>query len=227
MRHHLVLIAIAFGLASGCGGSSAASGGTTVAAEDEPVTEPPVADAPVEEEPEVADEPAAPEPTGPGQLRVINRVGGEDASGTVRVLSEAGEVVVEGTSGQTFTVPSGSYRVVGAITDDDVMIDTPTHEADGMVTVLAGQEQSVSIDFPLSRVRIRVRRHGRPVARWRMEVRRQDGTGEPLTLRSSNDHIPITPGRYDATLHFGREQIEVSGIIFQGGATMDVPVNID
>jgi hypothetical protein len=94
--------------------------------------------------------------------------------------------------------------------------------------VLAGQEQTVNIDFPLSRVRIRVTRRGRPVARWRMEIRRQGAEeGEPLTIQASNDHIPITPGRYDATLHVGRDEITVNGIIFQGGATMDVPVNVD
>lgn len=221
---HLVLVTIAFGLLSGCGGGQAASGGTTVASADEqPVADPPVA----EEEEAVEEEADEPPATGPGQLRVVNRVGGRDASGTVRVLNDAGETVAEGTSGETFTVEAGTYRVVGAITDASVMIDRPTHEADGGVTVLAGQEQTVSIDFPVSRVRIRVTRRGRAVARWRMEVQRQGAQGAPLTLQSSNDHIPITPGRYDATLHFGNERIQVTGIIFQGGATMDVPVNVD
>ncbi len=224
---HLVLVVIASGLVSACGGGSAASGSSTTVADDEQqsAAEPVVVE---EEEEEVAvEEPEEPPPSGPGQLQVRNRVGGQDASGTVQVLSDAGEVVAEGTSGETFTVPSGSYRVVGTITDDSVLIDTPTHEDDGAVTVIPGQEQTVDIDFPISRVRIRVTRHGRPVARWTMDVRRQGSDTEPLTLHSSNDHIPITPGRYDATLHLGRDDIEVNGIIFQGGATMDVPVNID
>jgi hypothetical protein len=144
------------------------------------------------------------------------------------VLNTAGDVVAQGRSGETFILDAGSYRVVGEITDDDVLIDTPVREADGFVQVVAGQEQTATIDHPVSRVRIRVTRRGRPVATWRMEVRRQgDPNAEPIMLRSSNRHIPVTPGRYDATLHVGGQQITVNGIIFQGGATMDVPVNVD
>lgn len=221
---HLVLLAVAWGLVSGCGGGQASSG-TTAEAVDDPA---PIADteATAEQEvvPEQEEEPVA---TGPGRLRVINRVGGQDSTGSVRVLDAAGETVAEGASGDTFDLEAGSYRVVGEITDAAVLIDTPTREADGMVTVVAAQEQTIGIDHPVSNVRLRVTRAGRPVARWRMEVRRQGGEGEAIELRSSNDHIPITPGRYDATLHFGNAQIQVTGIIFQGGARMDVPVNVD
>ena len=132
----------------------------------------------------------------------------------------------KGTSGDTFTVEAGSYRLVGEITDPAVLIDTPTRESDGMITVLAGQEQTATIDH--ARARVRVTRRGRPVAQWRMQPRRQGVEGaQPITLRASEQHTPITPGRYDATLQFGANRIEVTGIIFQGGATMDVPVNVD
>lgn len=205
-----------------CGGSQAATDDTAALDDTAPVQDETLADETSgDEEPE-------PPATGPGQLRVLNRVGGEDSTGTVRVLSASGDVVAEGTSGDTFTVEAGSYRLVGEITDADVLIDTPTRESDGMITVLAGQEQTATIDHPRARVRLRVTRRGRPVARWRMEVRRQGEEGaEPLELRNSDQHTPITPGRYDATLHFGANRIEVTGIIFQGGATMDVPVNVD
>ncbi len=225
---HLVLLTVAAGLAcgslaSGCGGGQAPSSGTTADAVDDT----PAVSASVEDEADAEPEEAEPVATGPGRLRVVNRVGGEDSSGSVRVLDEGGETVAEGASGDTFTLEAGSYRVVGEITDPDVLIDTPTREADGMITVMAGQEQTVTVDHPVSRVRLRVTRGGRPVARWRMQVRRQDGQGEPIELRSGEQHIPITPGRYDATLHFGNSQIEVTGIIFQGGARMDVPVNVN
>lgn len=155
-------------------------------------------------------------------------MGGEESTGNVRVLSASGEVVAEGRSGDTFTVEAGSYRLVGEITDAAVLIDTPTRESDGMITVLAGQEQTATIDHARARVRVRVTRRGRPVAQWRMQLRRQGVEGaEPITLRASEQHTPITPGRYDATLQFGANRIEVTGIIFQGGATMDVPVNVD
>jgi hypothetical protein len=96
------------------------------------------------------------------------------------------------------------------------------------VTVVAGQEVTGTIAFPVSRVRIRVTRRGRAVARWRMEVRPvADESAEPIELRSGNQHVPITPGRYRAVLHFGNEEITVDEVIFQGGATMDVPVNVN
>lgn len=219
---HLVLLAVATGLVSGCGGGQASSGTTAETVQDDTAV---VEDTAVEEETEAepADEPVA---TGPGTLRVVNRVGGQDSSGTVRVLDEGGATVAEGSSGETFTLQSGSYRVVGAITDADVLIDTPERESDGMVTVVAGQEQTVTIDHPVSRVRLRVTRGGRPIARWRFVVHRQGEEGETIELRSGGQHIPITPGRYEGTLHFGNSQIEVTGVIFQGGATMDVPVNV-
>jgi len=206
----------------GCGGAAANTDDTADLDETEPVQDETLA------EETSGDEEPEPPATGPGQLRVVNRVGGEDSTGTVRVLSASGEVVAEGRSGDTFTVEAGSYRLVGEITDAAVLIDTPTRESDGMITVLAGQEQAATIDYPRARVRLRVTRRGRAVPRWRMEVRRQGQEGaEPLELRSSEQHTPITPGRYDATLHFGANRIEVTGIIFQGGATMDVPVNVD
>lgn len=220
---HLVLLAALAALTSGCGGGQASSGTTADEVDDTPVA---IDDGASEEEPgdSGSDTPAA---TGPGRLRVVNRVGGEDASGSVRVLDASGDTVAEGASGDTFTVEAGSYQVVGEVTDPSVLIDTPVRQSDGMITVLAGQEQTVTVDHPVSRVRLRVSRAGRPVARWTMEVRRQGGEGEPIQLRAGNDYIPITPGRYDGTLQFGTNRIEVTGIIFQGGARMDVPVNVD
>src|SRR5690606_27966910 len=108
--------------------------------------------------------------------------------------------VAEGRSGDTFNLESGSYRVVGEITDAAVLIDKPTRQSDGMVTVLAGQTQTATIDHARARVRVRVTRRGRAVAQWRMQLRRQGVEGaEPITLRASDQHTPITPGRYDAT----------------------------
>ena len=217
----LAPLAIAL-LITGCGGAPANTHDTADLDDTEPTYEEPIADETSgDEEPE-------PPATGPGQLRVVNRVGGEESTGNVRVLSASGEVVAEGRSGDTFTVEAGSYRLVGQITDPAVLIDTPTRESDGMITVLAGQEQTATIDHARARVRVRVTRRGRPVAQWRMQLRRQGVEGaEPITLRASEQHTPITPGRYDATLQFGANRIEVTGIIFQGGATMDVPVNVD
>jgi hypothetical protein len=176
------------------------------------------------EQPPPEEEPAR----GPGQLRVTLQVGSAEAAGRVRVLDESGEVAAEGNAGETFTVQSGTYTIAGEITDADVLADTPSREGDAPVTVMAGQESSASVVFPVSRIRIRVTRRGRPVARWTMQVRPQsDSDAEPIELRPSQEHTAITPGRYSAVLRLGSEEITVNEIIFQGGATMDVPVNLD
>lgn len=222
---HLVLLALAAGLA-GCGGGQSASQGTTAeTVDDDPVV---VDEAVDDSETSAGDEEEVEAPaTGPGQLRVINRVGGQESTGRVRVLDSSGSVVAEGSSGDTFTVPSGTYTVAGEITDAQVLLDTPSRESESTVTVVAGQEQTATVDHPVSRVRLRVTRAGRPVANWRMEVRRQGTEGRALEIRPSERHVPITPGRYDATLHIGGTDVEVTGIIFQGGATMDVPVAVN
>lgn len=225
---HLVRAAIAAALVStACGGSQAPSDSTAPSEDVTPVQ--PLADEPSADETageEVLEE--EPPASGPGQLRVVNRVAGEEAGGNVRVVTPSGEVVAEGRSGETFTVESGEYVIVGEITDANVLIDKPTREADRMVTVVAGEEQTAAVEHPRARVRFRVTRRGRPVAQWRMTVRRQ-GVEEsaPIELRSRDEHVPITPGRYDGTLRFGTQEIAVNGLIFQGGATMDLPVNVD
>lgn len=183
-------------------------------------------------EPEPEIEEPEPEPTGPGQLRVAVTVGGEAAeSATVRVMDESGETVAEGAPGDTFSVDSGSYRVAASIGDATLLADTPTRELDGMATVRPGDTAEVTVEFPVSRVMIEVRRRGRPVARWELTARRENpGPGEEAAefqLEPSREHVPVTPGRYAGTLRFGGQQIEVNGLIFQGGARMTVPVNVD
>ena len=183
----------------------------------------------VDDEPTVEEPSELPPPrSGPGQITVTNRVGGEDAGGTVQVLDGSGEVVAEGASGDTFNVRSGSYSVVGHVTDESVLIDTPTHERDGGAVVEPGETANVEVVFPRSRVLVQVRRRNRPIARWSLTVRREGrDPGNEVTLTPSRTHVPITPGRYAGTLTFGSRQIEVAGLIFQGGATMTVPVNVN
>lgn len=212
-------------LLGACGGSEAPA--------EEPMDEPLATTGDeVEADPEPAMEEPEPEPTGPGQLRVAVTVGGDPAaSATVRVMDEAGEVVAEGAPGDTFSVDSGRYRVAASISDASVLADTPTRELDGVATVTPGDTAEVTVRFPVSRVMLEVRRRGRPVARWQLTARRENpGPGEQVSefqLEPSREHVPVTPGRYAGTLRFGGQQIEVNGLIFQGGARMTVPVNVD
>ncbi|MBX3269338.1 MAG: hypothetical protein KF729_03705 [Sandaracinaceae bacterium] len=212
-------------VAVGCGGGGAAS----PEPEDEPA---PIADtgggedADVEPEPEP--EPEPPRATGPGQLTVTNSVGNQPGGGTVQVIGPGGAVVAEGRSGQTFTVDAGTYRLRGAITEASVLVDTPTLELDGEVTVPAGQTVTSTINFPVAHILLRVRRAGRDVAAWTLEIAREGrGGSNRVRLTPSTEHVPITPGRYSGTLRQGGQQIEVSGLIFQGGARMTVPVDVN
>ncbi len=222
---HIVLIALSTALASACGSGQGSSTDTSYDETGDGTTGGEVTQTGGGEEATGEEGPAA---TGPGRLRVSIRVGNQDGSGTVRVQSMSGQTVAEGRSGETFTVPAGTYRLSAQITDQEVMFDRPSRESETPVTVSAGQEENATVEFPVSRVRLRITRRNRPIGRWRLEVRRAGVEGgETLTLQSGDRHIPMTPGRYEGTLIFGTSRIEVSGIIFQGGATMDVPVNVD
>ncbi|HHH30620.1 MAG TPA: hypothetical protein ENK57_20075 [Polyangiaceae bacterium] len=210
--------------ASGCGGGDAADEPTTVdttGGETEAVV---VAEPEPEPEPIPEPEPAS----GPAQITVSNSVGGAEGGGTVEVVDAQGEVVASGDSGQTFNVESGTYSIRGTITDASVLIDTPTREAEDYVTVPPGETTVASVNFAVSRILIRVRRGTRSVPRWRLTLHR-DGRdpGEPIELEPSSEHVPITPGRYSGSLRFGGREIEVNGLIFQGGARMTVPVDVN
>lgn len=224
MRTTRTILIAALGAALGCGGGASATDEPAdepvASAGDEVIADESAAD---EEAPPEADEPP---PSGPGRLTVHTRVSGANVEGTVQVLGDGDEVVREGASGETFDLPSGTYRVTGAISDASILLDTPTHELDGEATVSPAQTTEVHVDFPAARVRFDVRRAGRPVAQWRMTLTRQGG-GDPVEVQPSAEHVAITPGRYDATLRLGAQEIEVSGLILQGGATQTLPVNVN
>lgn len=205
----------------GCGGGAAEPVASEPTSGQEVAVAREVEPEPVEEEPVTE-----PPPRGPGRLRVSNVAGGQDVGGTVRVLSASGEVVAEGRSGQTFTVDAGTYRIAGAVTDASVLVDTPTRESEDAATVTAGEQTEARVVHPVARVRLRVTRRGRPVGSWRAELQRQSG-GDTIEIRATESHTPISPGRYDAVVFVGSERFEVSGVIFQGGSTMDVPVTIE
>lgn len=206
----------------------ACGGGTSSAETTPPPTHtPPVQDmdeGEYEDEEEDFEEEVA-EPTGPGQLHAVIRVGNEEREGAVSVVSGQGDVVAEGRSGETFTVPSGSYRVVGAFDAPEGQSSLyGTREESARVT--PGGTAEVELRYEVARIRINVRKNGRPVARWRLVLTREGSEGE-ITLNPSTEHVTVPPGRYSGVLHAGASRIDVAGLQFQGGATMDVPVNVD
>ncbi len=179
---------------------------------------------PVEPEPEP--EPEVVAPSGPGHLRVANRVGGEEIGGNVQVLDESGEVVAEGSSGETFDLPAGSYALVGEVTDATILLGTPTTQSEDRVTLDAGSDAEGFVDHGRALVRIRVTRNNRNVRRWRLELTRR-GSETTLNLEPTEEYVPVTPGRYDGVVHFGSHQIEVTNVIFQDGARRDLPIRVN
>lgn len=165
------------------------------------------------------------EPSGPGELHAVIRMGGEDQEGTLSVQDVRGDTIAEGRSGDTLTLPSGSYRVVGTIDAPEghgSLYGSRTED----IRVVPGDTTEVSLRYEVARIRINVRRNGRAVGRWRMTLTREGSEGE-ITLTPSSEHVTVPPGRYSGVLHAGARRIEVSGLLFQGGATMDVPVNVE
>ena len=212
MRTFILLL----GLAMACGGDAqpAPEPAPQNTAGNDQATEP----EPYEEEIE-----AAPEPTGPGRIHALIRMRSEDQAGTVSVRSLSGEVVAEGTAGETLEVPSGEYRV-HAMMDPSIL---PGHvEMDERIFVQPGETSELSFTYEVARIRLNVRRGGRALNSWRMVVTREGGDTE-VTLQPSSEHVDIAPGRYGGVLTAGGSRIEVNGLIFQGGATMDVPVNVN
>lgn len=172
---------------------------------------------------QVADTPD--EASGPARITVVNRVGGEDVGGNVSVLNMDGEVVESGTSGSTFTLQPGEYRLAGEITSDEDVLGKPSKEMEETVMVEPGQEATMHVSFSVANVKLRVERNGRVVRTWRAELTRR-GTETPINLSSSDGFQHIRAGRYDGTVTFGAHRVEVQDVIFQGGARGEVPIRV-
>lgn len=213
----LFLLVLGFSLA--CGGAPAPTPEPQSTTGDESPEEA----APVEYEEEVVEEEFIEEPTGPGSIHAVIRMRNEERAGTITVRTLNGEVVAEGNAGDTIEVPSGSYQIDGML--DPALL--PGHSSQQERTsVTPGETAEVVFTYEVARVRLNVRRRGRVLNSWRMVLTRE-GTETEVTLESSTEHAEVAPGRYSGMLIAGGARIEVTGLIFQGGATMDVPVNVN
>lgn len=212
-------ITIALVCALGCGGGASEDGGSSssTAGSEEEVARPTPIDEPIveeEPEPEVAER-------GEGQVRIVLKVGNETAAGRVQLLDETGAVAAEGGAGERFTLPEGRYRVVATLDPGALAGATPREDS---FFVEPGESER-TITWEVTRVRFAVRRRGQPVSRWRIVAQREGG--EELTFEPTEEFRVVMPGRYRAVLTFGTQRVEVNGLIFQGGATQTVPVDVN
>jgi hypothetical protein len=212
-----------------CGGGSAESGGGQEELPDDPYADGTEGDVGTED---VGDEGGglggsggeATPPSGPVQVTIAVRLGSEEGTAAVKLVDADGNTVAEGRSGQSFTVRPGAYTVIAQIEDERVMIDKPQHSEE--VQVPASEEpHTIQVSVPIARVRLVVRRNNRPLNNPQVTLFRQSGE-EVATFRAGNDHIAITPGRYEADVVTGRDRIRVRGLTFMDGATQNIPVNI-
>ncbi len=213
-----------FAVACG-GGATETDTQDDLATEDQTVGEERAVEPPVETSAEPDPEPPPPPPSGPVDVTVKIVVGGEEVAGAVALVNEAGETAAEGNAGETFNVQSGFYRITATISDESVLIDTPTKTEE--TEIPAGEAQTVSVEFPRARVRLRVTRNGRRLRRPEVTLYRQGSEEPSATFRVSDDHVSISPGRYEADVKLRGHEIRVRGLTFMDGATQNIPVNIE
>ena len=191
--------------------SSGGEGQTTVTVEQ-------AAEAAPEPEPEIA------EPDGPARLTLSLRVSREEAQGTVRVLGSGDEVVAEGASGSTFEVPAGRY-VMQAVVSEPTIVGHTERRSDP-ITLMPEEERSVTVEIPVSRIRLSVRRRGREVRNATVFLR-APGTEETVAeVSPSEDYLLVAAGRYDALVRFGSSQYELSGLVFPADSRRVMPINV-
>lgn len=218
MRRNVWIVSLLF--ACGCGGGST-----------EPTQEstPPVTtggdeQSTPDETPETHDAP--PPAAGPATVRIVVKVDGHEVPAEVTLTDAAGATVAQGAAGATFNVTSGTFSATAHITDATVIINRPTQNA-GPFEVAPGAEHVQTFELERAQVHLIVNQRGRPVRGARITLRRQNAQEDPIELRVGDEQVPFLPGRYDATVRFGSQSIEVTGLMFMGGAVQNVPINVN
>jgi len=163
---------------------------------------------------------------GPATVHLVIKIDGQEAAGHVKLMDSSGDVVGEGESGTTVNVTSGTFTAEAHITDAAVIVNRPTVTA-GPFDVAPGETHEQVFELERARVRLTVVQRGRPVSGARITLHRQNAEEEPIEIRATGQHVPFMPGRYDATVRFGNQSIDVTGLMFMGSAQQDVPINVN
>lgn len=221
--------AVAF-LLLGCGGASAGQGGgddgddVDFSPEDDSLfgDGPPQA-GPVEDETMGGEDTGA--PSGPTQVTVEVKLGTEEYQGEVQIQNSSGATVAQGRGGQTFTLQSGDYTVVARATREQDIIGAPV-EATEEITVAGEETKTVRVSIPAAQVRLDVRRNGRRLNNPRVTLFREGGDAQVAQFTATDRLITIVPGRYEADVRSGNQEIRVRGLTFMEGAQQTIPVNV-
>lgn len=218
MRRNVWIFSLLFAI--GCGGGSTEPTGETSAPPDTTGgDEQTMPDA----TPDVAD---TPPPAGPATVRIVVKVDGHEVPAEVALTDASGADVAHGAAGASFTVTSGTFNATAHITDASVIVNRPTQSA-GPFDVAPGAEHVQTFELERAQVHLVVNQRGRPVRGARITLRRQNAQEDPIEVRAGDEQIPFLPGRYDATVRFGSQSIEVTGLMFMGGAVQNVPINVN
>ncbi len=160
-----------------------------------------------------------------GQLNVKVMINEEPLTVPVKILGEDDKIVAQGSAGDTFTLPPGQYVASAEVTNDEMLVDTPERRSE-VVEVRPTENQTATVEFGRARVRLQVLKSGKKVRGSRVVLRRSGGEETVLDFEPNDDHISISPGRYDAVVHLGKDEISVTGLVFMGGATQTVPIRV-
>ena len=169
----------------------------------------------VEPEPEPEPEPVA---AGPGQIKVLIKIGSKRAKGAVRILTADVDptVVEEGPATQVFDVPAGRYDV--EVTCHDTL-DRPEKRLRD-VQINPGETVEREVPFVVGNITLQPVRGRRKVGtkvRWRYTG------GDEWFEKGSNagEEVLLSAGRYDAEVLVGRTKITIRDIqVYEGRRTV-------
>ena len=164
-------------------------------------------------------------PAGPTEVTVEVKLGTEDYEGEVAIQNASGATVAEGRGGQTFTLQAGDYTVIARATNEQHIIGAPV-EASEPISLAGEAEKTVRVSIPAAQIRLDVRRNGRPLRNPRVTLFREGGDEQVAQFTATDRYITIVPGRYEADVRQGNQEIRVRGLTFMEGAQQNIPVNV-
>lgn len=164
-------------------------------------------------------------PAGPTRVTVEVKLGTDDYEGEVVIQNTSGATVAQGRGGETFTLQAGDYSVVARATNEQHIIGAPV-EATEPISLAGEEEKTVRVSIPAAQIRLDVRRNGRPLRNPRVTLFREGGDEQVAQFTASDRYITIVPGRYEADVRQGNQEIRVTGLTFMEGAQQNIPVNV-